>query len=80
MVLVDALNEDSKIIINNKAMRIRDWAKGEHAPPPQNMTQKNAVADAVKGAVKLDTTIEPPLNKLPSHVQELQMWAQSRSR
>jgi len=79
LVLVDALNEDSKVIVNNKGMRIRDWAKGEHAPNPQNITNKITVADSVaKRPVVLDTTIEPPLNKLPVDIQKLQIWAQSQ--
>jgi pimeloyl-ACP methyl ester carboxylesterase len=77
VVLVDALNEDSKIIINNKAVRIRDWAKGEHAPEPKN-TVKRDTASADKKPVVPDTTIEPPLDKLPKKVQQMQIWAQSQ--
>lgn len=76
MVLVDALNEDSKIIMNNKAMRIRDWAKGQHAPEPQNLAKKFPSPDS--GTVKLDTTIEPPMDRLPRNVQKMQIWAQSQ--
>lgn len=80
VVLVDALNEDSKIIINNKAMRIRDWAKGERAPGPQNMTKKDTAPSfsTEKLKVVLDTTIEPPLDKLPRDIQKMQVWAQSQ--
>jgi pimeloyl-ACP methyl ester carboxylesterase len=77
VVLVDALNEDSRIIINNKPMRIREWAKGEHAPEPQNKTKGNTVPDTPQ-VVKLDTTIEPPLNKLSKNDQKMQIWAQSQ--
>jgi len=80
LVLVDALNEDSKIIIDHKPVRIRDWAKGEHAPEPQNMVKKNidSSLSAEKSKVVLDTTIEPPLDKLPLSIQKLQVWAQSQ--
>jgi len=79
LVLVDALNEDSKVIVNNKGMRIRDWAKGEQAPNPQNITNKITDPDSVaKKPVVLDTAIEPPLNKLPINIQKLQVWAQSQ--
>ncbi|WP_426670629.1 alpha/beta hydrolase [Mucilaginibacter sp. McL0603] len=77
VVLVDALNEDSRIIINNKPMRIREWAKGEHAPEPQNKTKQNSTPDTPQ-VVKLDTTIEPPLNKLSVNDQKMQIWAQSQ--
>jgi pimeloyl-ACP methyl ester carboxylesterase len=78
MVLVDALNEDSKIIINNKALRIRDWAKGQHAPDPQNMSKTDHKSIPAKDTVVLDTTIEPPMDKLPRYDQEMQIWAQSQ--
>jgi pimeloyl-ACP methyl ester carboxylesterase len=78
IVLVDALNEDSKIIINNKGMRIRDWAKGQHAPDPQNMSKTDHKSIAAKDTVVLDTTIEPPMDKLPRAIQKMQIWAQSQ--
>src|ERR1700744_1695882 len=78
VVLVDALNEDSRIIINNKPMRIREWAKGEHVPEPQNKTKQNTIPDTPQ-VIKLDTTIEPPLNKLSVNDQKMQIWAQSQS-
>src|SRR5207248_6813555 len=33
MVLVDAVNEDSRVIIGGKAQRIREFAKGRDFPP-----------------------------------------------
>ncbi len=78
MVLVDALNENSRIIINNQPMRIRDWAKGQHAPEPQNMSVKMAGMDSLGAPLKVDTALEPPLNKLPPKSQQLQLWAQSQ--
>jgi pimeloyl-ACP methyl ester carboxylesterase len=77
VVLVDALNEDSRIIINNKPMRIREWAKGQHAPEPQNKTKQNTIPDTPQ-VVKLDTSIEAPLNKLSVNDQKRQIWAQSQ--
>ncbi len=76
IVLVDALNEDSQIIMNNKGMRIREWAKGQHAPEPQNLAKKFPVPNS--DTVKLDTTIEPPMDKLPRSTQKMQIWAQSQ--
>lgn len=79
VVLVDALNEDSQIIMNGKGMRIRGFAKGVHAPDPQDMVNKGLdTSGAGQGPVTLDTAIEFPLNKLPSNIQKLQIWAQSQ--
>jgi pimeloyl-ACP methyl ester carboxylesterase len=79
VVLVDALNEDSQIIMNGKGTRIRDFAKGIHAPDPQDMVKKALnTSGADQGPVKLDTAIEFPLNKLPPTIQKLQIWAQSQ--
>ena len=77
IVLVDALNEDSRIVINNKPMRIREWAKGEHAPDPQNKTKQNTPPDTPQ-VVKLDTSIDPILTELPANDQKLWIWAQSQ--
>jgi pimeloyl-ACP methyl ester carboxylesterase len=76
MVLVDALNEDSRIVINKQPMRIREWAKGQHAPEPQNLAKKFPVPNS--DSVKLDTTIEPPMDRLPRGTQKIQIWAQSQ--
>ena len=79
VVLVDALNEDSKIVLDNKAVRIRDFAKGQYAPEPRNISSK--IIDTNSAALKpvaLDTSIEPPMDKLPKKIQQTQIWAQSQ--
>jgi pimeloyl-ACP methyl ester carboxylesterase len=80
MVLVEAMNEDSKIIINDKPMRIREFAVGRIAPAPQsgpsNSMQKNVASNSPQAA--LDTNIEPPLDKLPDSILKMQVWAQSQ--
>ena len=43
MVLVDVLNEDEKIVIDNKPMRIREFAKGQQAPQVKTFTKKDIV-------------------------------------
>jgi pimeloyl-ACP methyl ester carboxylesterase len=75
MVLVDALNEDSRIVIDNQPFRIRDWAKGRQPPVPGDTTISNSNSTS---EVVLDTTLEFPLNKLPAADQKLQIWAQSQ--
>jgi pimeloyl-ACP methyl ester carboxylesterase len=76
MVLVEALHEDSRIIINNQPMRIREFASGRKLPAPQIGPYKNPGEKT--GSIVIDTTIEPPLDRLPDSVQRLQMWAQSQ--
>jgi len=77
MVLVEALNEDSRIIIQGKPMRIREFAQERQAPPPQMMMRKKNVAENNQPVV-LDTAIEPMFKKLPLEVQQMQAWAQSQ--
>ncbi len=79
MVLVDALNEDSKIIMNKKAYRIRDWATGRPYPPVQMNFKKKRVnmPDTINKIVP-DTTLEPELYKLPQDFQNDWKWAQSQ--
>jgi len=78
MVLVDALHEDSKIIIGNNPVRIRDWAKGLVAPAPAIVKKENQAALVnEKDSVMPDTAIEYPLTKLPKKMQQWQVWAQS---
>jgi pimeloyl-ACP methyl ester carboxylesterase len=79
MVLVDALNENERIMINDKPTRIREFAKGLKAPAPRVMTRKSKNKTAAKkDTVALNTTIEPPLDRLPANVQKMQIWAQSQ--
>ena len=75
MVLVDALNEDSRIVIGHQPFRIRDWAKGRQAPPVRDtiVSPSTSIAEVVP-----DTTLEFPLNKLPPADQKIQIWAQSQ--
>jgi len=78
MVLVDVLNEDSKIIINQEPYRIRDMAKGLQAPPPVVLKKSNQnKASPQKDSAIMDTSIEFPLTKLPKKMQLWQVWAQS---
>jgi pimeloyl-ACP methyl ester carboxylesterase len=78
MVLVDVLHEDSKIIINQNPIRIRDMAKGLQAPAPVLLKKSNRdIASPTNDSVIIDTNIEYPLTKLPKKMQQWQVWAQS---
>lgn len=80
LVLVDAPNENEKIIVNNQAIRIREMAKGRIAPGIQNITQKNIDTALPKenNPVASNTSIEPPLDRLSPEDQKMQIWAQTQ--
>jgi hypothetical protein len=80
LVLVDALNENEKIIINNQEVRIRDMAKGRITPEIQNITKKNFDTASLKENNPLvsNTSIEPPLDRLSPEDQKMQVWAQTQ--
>ena len=82
MVLVDAVNEDSRVIINNKAVRIREMAQGRPFPPPQlsklPKAQGRSSLPSAGTAGSAETSLEAPLDKLPRAVQQIRLWAQAR--
>ncbi|HMH32072.1 MAG TPA: alpha/beta hydrolase [Puia sp.] len=80
LVLVDALNENEKIVINNKPVRVRDMAKGRPAPGIQNKVKKNAdtVLPKEENPLASNTAIEYPLDKLSASDQKMQVWAQTQ--
>jgi len=79
MVLIDALDEDSRIIMNKKAYRIRDWATGRPYPPVQmNYEKPVKIPKDTLTANNMDTTINPELYKLPLPLQNEWRWAQTQ--
>ena len=79
MVLVDALNENEKIKINNQAVRIREMAKGRTEPPVQTGAIHMDTSSAKENnPLTSNTSLEPPLNRLPPEDQKMQLWAQTQ--
>ena len=80
LVLVDALNENEKIVIDNKPVRVRDMAKGRPLPEIKKIMKKKMDTVLSKGnnPVLLDTIIEFPLDKLSAYDQKMQIWAQTQ--
>jgi pimeloyl-ACP methyl ester carboxylesterase len=80
LVLVDALNEDEKIIINNQAVRIRDMAKGRPVPEIQKWIKKgmDTASPNESNPLASNTSIEPPLDRLSPEDQKMQLWAQTQ--
>jgi len=79
MVLVEAVNENARIIIGGNPMRIREFSKGRTAPEIQQSLFKDSRTTYSNAVIKLDTSIEFPLDRLPSSQQQWQRWAQNQS-
>lgn len=79
MVLVDALNEDSRVVYGGGPHRIRESAKGRPESPVQTIKNGDHIAIYPEKRDSLDSTIEPPLDKLPDTIQKMQIWAQSQA-
>lgn len=77
MVLVEAVQEDQRIFMGSDTpMKIRSFAKGRVTPSPQQQFKPQVVVS--KDSVRLNTEIDPPLDRLPPNIQEMQIWAQSQ--
>lgn len=76
IILVDAVNEDSRVIVGGEAFRIREWAKGREFPAPQiiKIKTEKPKSETVNSG---ENRLEPPLDKLPPKMQEIRLWAQS---
>jgi pimeloyl-ACP methyl ester carboxylesterase len=78
MVLVEAVQEDQRIFMGGDSpKRIREFAKARKEPTIQKHFKPESEVFGDK--VKLDSTIEFPLNKLANNIQRMQLWAQSQS-
>jgi pimeloyl-ACP methyl ester carboxylesterase len=76
MVLVEAVQENQRIFMGgDEPKRIRDMAKGRKEPALQTFFKPVINSNP---SVKFDTSVEPPLNRLPDSIQKLQIWAQSQ--
>lgn len=77
MVLVDAVNEDSRVVVGGRAMRIRDWAKGREFPAAPVANYKPQKDVFPKDTPATDGKLEPPLDRLSPEMQRYQLWAQA---
>ena len=78
MVLVNAVHEDQRIVINNQPTRIRDWANGRPCPSPHialDTTLLRTLRDsASRGVEALDSELE----RLPPNARSVWLWAAAR--
>lgn len=80
VVLVDSAHENERVMIQGKALRIRDLAKGTSLPGPRldlTADEKRQYAELKLKPANPADPIEPPLNKLSPEDQKLQVWASS---
>ena len=79
VVLVDAAHENQRVMIQGKAIRIRDMAKGATLPPPRLQltdAEKKQYAELRQTPAEAGPdAVEPPLDKLSPEDQKLYLWA-----
>lgn len=77
MVLVEAIQENQPIFMGGDSPKhIRVLATGKIEPAPQSFFKYSTIDNIPP--VKLDSTIDPPLYRLPDSIKKLQIWAQSQ--
>jgi pimeloyl-ACP methyl ester carboxylesterase len=81
MVLVEAVHENARIVIGDKAVRIREDAKGRPVPAPSLDAPVAAAPPLVYPPDDAPVPkLDPPYDRLPEDLQRLQMWAYSQKR
>ena len=80
LVLVDALNENEKIMMGKEALRVRDMAQGRKEPPiqPYAKVKIDTVMPNEGNPLASNTAIEAPLDRLSQEDQKMQLWAQTQ--
>lgn len=86
MVLVDAADPDTTLDLNGKLVRMRELAKGRPVPSEQTMLtsppQPPSAADIQRFQEYQKRSRQPKIaplyDKLPAHIQALDLWARSR--
>jgi pimeloyl-ACP methyl ester carboxylesterase len=78
MVLVDAAHEDQRVIIQGRAVKLSDGAKGKKIPAPrENMTESDKPVVARMPASGQLPLLNPLYQRLPRAEQRLRLWAQA---
>jgi hypothetical protein len=78
MVLVDSVQEDQRVAIQGKAVRLRDGAQGKSIPPPhEEMTEADKPPIRAATAPSAQQPLDPLYQHLPPAEQKLQLWAQA---
>ena len=78
MVLVEAVNENARIMIGGNPTRIREFSKGRISPAVQHSITNGTPTTFSNAVVQMDTSIEFPMNRLSTKEQQWQKWAQNQ--
>jgi pimeloyl-ACP methyl ester carboxylesterase len=80
LVLVDATSEDTKLFMNGKVQRLRDFSQNKPIPAikikPDTLTKTPSMKE-LEDAWKMmgEPKTEPPFDKLPLRFQQQRIWA-----
>jgi pimeloyl-ACP methyl ester carboxylesterase len=77
LALVDSVQEDQRVPIQGKAVRLRDSAQGRMIPAP-HLAMTAADRPPVAGAAEAAGRLEPPLDRLSAEDRQRHAWAQSQ--
>jgi pimeloyl-ACP methyl ester carboxylesterase len=78
MVLVDSAQEDLRVAIQGKAVRLRDGAQGKKIPPPhEEMREGDRPASRAAAVPPAEQSLDPLYQHLPPAEQKLHLWAQA---
>jgi len=78
VVLVDSVQEDQRVVIQGKAVRLRASASGKTIPPAREYLLRAEQPLRSHAAAPASAVVEPPLDRLPPEVQRLHLWAASQ--
>jgi pimeloyl-ACP methyl ester carboxylesterase len=78
MILVDSVQEDQRVVIQGKAVRLSDGAKGRKIPiPREKMTESDKPRLPAASGPAEPPTLDPLYQKLPPAQQKMRLWAQA---
>ena len=80
IVLVDSVHEDERVVVQGKAVRLRASAQGRSIPSPREYLLRAEQAPRAPVAASTSAVVEPPVDRLPAHLQSLHLWAQAQPR
>jgi pimeloyl-ACP methyl ester carboxylesterase len=75
VVLVDSAQEDQRVVIQGRAVRLRASATGKPIPAPREYLLRSEQPRRARVAPPASAAVEPPLDRLPPRLQQLHLWA-----
>jgi pimeloyl-ACP methyl ester carboxylesterase len=79
IVLVESIEEEQRIPIQGKAVRLRDLSEGKTIPAPHlDMPPPDQPVLPSSADLSAPAALEPPFDRLPADTQRLHRWAESQ--